>query len=339
MKRLLVIFFLLFFTFSCFADGVGVVVSSENVSDEYLSQSEENLIKETDSFADYVVKTYGETVLKEAAKFGVVMGASKLLECAMSTPAGDALKKQVEGKIEEFSGKALGKLKEFGSDIPMIGGVVNAAAGSEYDVMIARWAKLIDSVDRNTARQQKLRRSTVNKFAEGVKTGNKILDLATGLYQGYQTLVAYMETVNEAIQGAKEVKQLKDYAEKIINLYDEYGVTFGKNGLYELDKYLNPAQKRHYCEQMQNRIDQVQYVIEQTTYLTGTKSLGVTYSDSWRLMQFRELLRQMQILEADMYGLISTTMYLCQINYRNDQFVDCMERCWNFWDYDTYSVW
>ena len=40
MKRLLVIFFLLFFTFSCFADGVGVVVSSENVSDEYLSQSE-----------------------------------------------------------------------------------------------------------------------------------------------------------------------------------------------------------------------------------------------------------------------------------------------------------
>ena len=313
--------------------------ASSLVSDETFTESEEQQIQETDKFTDYVIKTYGEIALKEAAKFGVTLATSKMLECAMQTPAGQALVSNIESKVADIGSKVSDKVTDIGQNIPMFGAIFNAAAGSEYDVIIARWAKLCDDVKENTQKQTKLHESTLAKFADGVKTGNKILDIATDLYHSYQTVVSYMETVNEAVEGAKEVKQLKEYAERIMNLYDEYGVTFGKNGLYELDKYLNPSQQKRYIALMQSIIDDVQYVLQQAAYVCGTKSLGVSYSDHWRLTEFRNLLLDMQRLENDMYHLIYTTMYLCQINMQNDQFVDCMERCWNFWDYDTYSVW
>lgn len=336
-KHIIILEFVLFFSLLSFSQNNEN--GSELVSDEIFTESEEQQIQEIDKFSKYIIDTYGEVALKEAAKFGVTLSASKLLELAGETAAGKALKNKVKEKVEEIGGTALDKVKDVGQNIPMFGAAFNAAAGSEYDVIVARWAELCSEVDENTQQQKKLHESTLAKFADGVKTGCKILNIATELYHSYQTVVSYMETVNEAIMGAKEIKQLKEYAECIINLYDEYGVTFGKNGLYELDKYLNPVQQKSYYAQLQSIIDDVQYVLEQAAYVCGTKSLGVTFSDHWRLTEFRNLLHDMERLEGDLYHLIYTTMYLCQINMQNDQFVDCLERCWNFWDYDTYSRW
>lgn len=270
-----------------------------------------------------------EFLKDQVEEFAKGLAATLLIDAVMSSEV-------VKENVNKAKDKAMSALE----NVPIVGGALQSAGDVQYVNVVLHFCHLKDSVEKNTKQVEAARKEKIDKFCKGVDTGCNILNTALAVYSIYKKMMAHVETVGAIYSTCRELKELEESLERLYNLYVEFGVRFAPNSLYDLDKYLNPVDQAYYKSVLYNTHEQIERIGKQVGIVFGKSGDKDEKSgDYFRLNEIRRLTVEVKILERDMYKLMSLVTYLVQINWHNQQVVEIKETMWNFWDYNTYSVW
>lgn len=242
---------------------------------------------------------------------------SKLLLELLGTGSAETV---LEGVISFFGG---------GSAVSECEDKVKIAIAASLDVTTALFVE-------EEARKAKIEIKEKKEEQKHIKTDRAIVSTTTAIYEGYKTLLMYIEQISEAYQtftyANKVFEDIKNACIAYQNVSFDGVVRI--HTFYDLDKWLDPYQKRarrlylvSYLDRLENITDIVKKI------LAPVSEGGFRAGDSWRMRKLEEFDKELRGMISGIYRMHNWCMSCASANKQTAFGIILDEACW---DFDSY---
>lgn len=206
---------------------------------------------------------------------------------------------------------------------------VKIAIAASLDVTTALYVE-------EQARKAKVEIEKREEEKKQIKKDRAIVGTTTGIYEGYKTILSYIEEISEVYQTFTYAKQVYKDIEKAAEAYQRvslYGVVH-IHTLYDLEKWLNPDEKKFKNNYLKFYIDRLENITELVKkILLPVKEGGFRAGDSWRMRKLEELDLEIRSLIAGIYRMHRWCMARARANREIHLGIIVDKACWDFNSY------
>lgn len=169
-----------------------------------------------------------------------------------------------------------------------------------------------------------------------IKIDRAIVATTTAIYEGYQTLMSYVEQISEAYQTFTYAKRVYEDIQEAALAYQKisFDGVIHINTLYDLDKWLNPYQKRmrrEYLVSYLDRLDNIAKLLKKI--LAPVSEGGFRAGDSWRMNKLEELDLELRSMISGIYRMHRWCMAHVSRNRTIAVGIIVDKSCWDFGSY------
>ena len=170
-----------------------------------------------------------------------------------------------------------------------------------------------------------------------IKTDRAIVATTTAIYEGYKTLMMYIEQISEAYQTFSYAKQVYEDLTEAALAYQK--VSFDGvvhiNTLYDFEKWLDPYQRRArrlYLVSYLDRLDNISKLLKQI--LAPVSEGGFRAGDSWRMNKLEELDGELRRMISGIYRMHHRCLAHVRSNRSIAVGIIVEKSCWDFGSYE-----